>query len=74
MITKDGQHLTATSPEGLVAELHRLSHTPAQTDKDFMSETVKRVYESTGHYIRDGAPADFIADLVSLGLLIKEGK
>ena len=71
MRTNDGEVLRATTAAGRVAELHKLSHTPAVDDAAFMAETVKRVYEQTGTFIDDKTPETFIAGLVKLGLLIE---
>ena len=72
MRTKDGTELGATTPEGLVAELHERSRSPAANDEVFMAETAKRVYEQTGVVITTTSKAGFIAALIELGLLIDD--
>lgn len=72
MRTNDGHTITANAkdPWAIIRELHQLSNTPAPSDKEFMTQTAKRVYETSGAYISDGDPAQFVQDLIALGFLV----
>jgi hypothetical protein len=70
--TNDGQPLGATTPEGIVKELHKISFTQSDNDRKFMKETQGRVLLQTGKRVRCGSAEDFVADLVRIGLLVDE--
>lgn len=73
MRTIDGVALVGTTPEELVRELHKMSHTPCATDAQWMIETAKRSFEQTGMTVRgENGAATFVEDLITAGLLIDE--
>jgi adenine deaminase len=72
MRTKDGYEIKSATPEGIVAELHKMSHAPCATDREFMRETAGRARLQTGYRVRYGSAANFVDDLVSCGLLFED--
>jgi hypothetical protein len=70
--TKDGQWLTSTTPEGAVAELHKLSHTQYPTDREFMAHMAARAATQTGKRIAAGTAQEFVRSLIAVGLLLEE--
>ena len=72
--TQDGTILTNTAPPGIVAELHKLSHTQYATDVEFMYQMAARAALQTGKRISAANADEFVASLVSVGLLIDEDK
>ena len=73
MHTSDGVTLVGTTPDEWVRDLHKMSRTPAATDKDFMTEAAKRAFEETGVHVSDATAAAFVRGLVAAGLLIEDG-
>lgn len=60
----DDTVLNAKSSEDLVAQLHRTSFAPAESDQAFMEEMSKRTLQSTGNRLRTTSAAEFVRDLI----------
>ena len=73
MFTFDGATVEADTPEDLVRAMHALSYARAANDAAWMETTAKSTWQVTGHTIRWGTAADFVADMMAAGL-VAEGK
>ena len=70
--TKDGNWLVNTTPEGIVAELHKMSHTQYATDVEFMHQMAGRAALQTGKRVSAATATEFVRSLVAVGLLTEE--
>lgn len=61
--------LEADTAAGIVEEMRRGSFGAERTLDDYMLATAARAEAQTGKKVRTTSPEDFVADLVSVGLL-----
>lgn len=71
--TLDGATFEADSAEELVDRLRADSRTPTASRAAFMREAAVRARVQTGHVVRAGDAAAFVADLIVAGLLTVKG-
>lgn len=68
----DGALYRADTAAELVAAMHETSFAPAASDEDWMEEVAKRTWQQTGTPVRFGTAAEFVEDLMNIGLIKEE--
>lgn len=70
---KIGDHqVSASTPEDLVAQMHKTSHTPEPDDQAFMIQVANRTKLQNGKDVRTDTPTNFVDDLIVAGMIEKE--
>ena len=72
MRTNDGKVLRSTEVSDIVHELRQISNTPTKSDAEFMRESADRISAKLGQCVRSSSAEVFVADLLSVGLLIDD--
>lgn len=65
-----GQHLIAAdTPESLVNQMHKSSHTQETNDQAFMVQVANRTKLQTGADVRTDTADNFVRDLIAAGMI-----
>jgi hypothetical protein len=70
----NGSDVRGSSPDDLVAKLHKQSESPAETDAHWMREVSSRVEVMFGKQLDVSSAEAFIQGLVSVGILKEVGE
>lgn len=65
----DDTLIEAATPEEMMRQMHALSHLPTDDYAEWMKETAHRTWQQTGQLVRWDTADNFIADMITAGLL-----
>lgn len=69
---RDGTVYQARDEQELVARLHATALTKSANDLEFMAGMAERIELATGRPCRSDTPANFVADLIAIGIVTEK--